>query len=242
MAREIPVQMMSLIAAADLSAAQFKCITIDSNGKAALSGANANAIGVLQNKPTAGQVAGVMVLGETKAIYGAAVTAGNNLMTDASGRLIPATGTNPVVGIALESGTADQIKTVALATRTSSGSNTKSVLSFSVPLAAITATGDVITGYVPGFAGTISKFSSAVTTPTTDTNADISFNLEIGTTNVTGGVLQLTHTDVTPLGNVVNATAITAANAFTASDAISIEATVTQAFTDGQVQFLIVIG
>lgn len=58
--------------------------------------------GILQNKPAAGQAADVGISGISKAVAGAVVTAGNMLMTDTSGRLIVATGTNYRVAQALE--------------------------------------------------------------------------------------------------------------------------------------------
>jgi hypothetical protein len=49
------------------------------------------------------------------------------------------------------------------------------------------------------------------------------FNLEIGTTNVTGGALTLTLASQATIGTVTAATAITGANSFTATDTISLE-------------------
>jgi hypothetical protein len=64
--------------------------------------------GILQNDPTSGFVADVGVFGITKAVAGASITAGNQLMFDSSGRVITYTtpGTNEHVGIALEAATA----------------------------------------------------------------------------------------------------------------------------------------
>lgn len=71
--------------------------------------------GILQNTPKAGEVADVGIMGVTKAVAGAVCTGGNNLMTDTSGRLIPATGTNHRVATAIESAAATGvIFTVAL--------------------------------------------------------------------------------------------------------------------------------
>ena len=57
---------ITLEAAADLSAKQYYFVAVDSNGKAALTGDDGNPIGVLQNKPTAGQAATICVDGVTK--------------------------------------------------------------------------------------------------------------------------------------------------------------------------------
>ncbi len=71
--------------------------------------------GILQNKPLSGQAADVGILGVSKAIAGAVVTGGNFLMTDTSGRLIPVTGTNHRVAVAIEGASATStVFTVAL--------------------------------------------------------------------------------------------------------------------------------
>jgi hypothetical protein len=240
MAHEIIVQNTSLVAAADYSAKQYYAVKVNASGLAELCGAGENALGILQDKPESGDVGCVMVLGESKAIYGATVAAGANLMTDASGRLITATGTNPVIAVAKVGGAVNEIHTVYLVTRTSSGANTKMIVSIPVPLAGL-VTGDIVTTYTPGFAGTIVKISAVVTVATTDVDADATINMEIGTTNLTGGVVTLADSTVTPRGAVIDGTAITAANVFTAVDTISVEAVVTNAFTDGEITLLIVI-
>ena len=59
-------------------------------------------IGILQNKPTAGQNALVMVSGISKAKAGAAVTAGDYVTNSATtGALEPAASADVIVGIAL---------------------------------------------------------------------------------------------------------------------------------------------
>jgi len=240
MAHEIIVQNTSLITAADYSTKQYYAMKVNASGLAEICGAGENALGILQDKPESGEVGCVMVLGESKAIYGATVAAGANLMTDASGRLITATGTNPVIAVAKDGGAVNEIHTIYLVTRTSSGANTKMLFSVPIYLNNL-ATGDVLTTYTPGFAGTIVKVSAAVIEPTTDVDADATINLEIGTTNLTGGVVTLSDANMTPLGTVVDGTAITAANVFTASDTISIETVVTNAFSDGEILLIIVI-
>lgn len=240
MAWEIPIELVSITAGADLSNSQYKAVKIDANGNVVLAGAGENAIGILQNAPEQGKVASVMVLGESKAVYGDTVTAGANLEVDASGRLVPAT-SGAVVAVARESGNADEIHTVLLVTRTSSGVYIKrSVLSIPVKLANL-ATGDIVTQFVPGFSGTIEKVSFVVTDPTTDSDADATINLEIGTTDLTGGVVTLADDNANTLGAVIDGTAITGNNAFGNTDAISVEANVTSAFSDGEGVLLIVI-
>lgn len=77
---------ITLIAAADLSAKQYFMVKVDSAGKAALAGAGDFCIGVLQNKPEAGQPATVRILGKTKVIAGGSLSAGAKLAADANGK------------------------------------------------------------------------------------------------------------------------------------------------------------
>ena len=77
---------VSLVAAADLSAKQYHFVKLDSDGKAAAVTATTDkAIGILQNDPTAGQEAEVLVVGGSKLVCGAAVTEGAIVGTDAAG-------------------------------------------------------------------------------------------------------------------------------------------------------------
>ena len=65
--------------------------------------------GILQNTPVQGDSCDVAIIGETKAVAGAAVTRGDLLMTDTAGRLITATATNHVIGQAKESAAAANV-------------------------------------------------------------------------------------------------------------------------------------
>lgn len=116
-----------------------------------------------------------------------------------------------------------------------------SVIALPVNLASITGAGDVLTTFTPGFAGRIRKIDFAVTVPVTTAAKAASLNAEIGTTNLTGGVVALTSANCTPLGAVVAGSAITAANVFGATDTISIEAASVTAFAEGAGVLLIVL-
>lgn len=125
----------SLVAAADLSAAQFRAVKVNSSGQAALAAAGEFAIGILQNKPTAGQTATVVTVGPvSKAVAGGSITAGALVAADADGKVVAATlgrtntsdagasadaliGSN-VIGVALEGASANDVLAVLL---TSSG-------------------------------------------------------------------------------------------------------------------------
>lgn len=117
----------------------------------------------------------------------------------------------------------------------------RSILTIPVKLAKL-ANGDIVTTFTPGFAGTIEKISFVVTDPATTPDKAATLNLEIGTTDVTGGVLSLTTTACGTLGKVTDATAITGNNAFEDDDTISVEATNVTAFVEGEGALLIVLG
>lgn len=242
MAYEVPLGQITLVAASSLATKQYYFVKIDSNGQAALAGAGESAIGVLQNKPAANEAATVVPLGLTKVVAGGSLTAGNNVAADASGKAVAAAGSAAVLGVALDGASSGDVVTIALYPRVSSGSSHgNSVLSIPVKLATV-ANGDLVTTYVPGFAGKIKKLSAVVTAAVTTAAKGATLNLEIGTTNLTGGVLTLTSANCTPLGAVIDATAITAANSFGASDSISVEAASVTTFVEGEILLLIVLG
>ena len=93
--------------------------------------------------------------------------------------------------------------------------------------------GDFVTNFVPGYAGRIRSLfwvqGAAVTTGSKLSN----INAEIGTTDVTGGVIALTSAACTPLGKYIAGSAVTALNLFDENDTISIEASSTTAFIEG---------
>ena len=115
-----------------------------------------------------------------------------------------------------------------------------SIISIPVTLANITD-GDLVTTFTPGFAGTILRTQFIVTTAVTTGDKAADLNLEIGTTNVTGGVVALTSATATPVGKTIAGTAVTAGAAFTASDTISVEAANTVAFAEGAGVLLITV-
>lgn len=93
-----------------------------------------------------------------------------------------------------------------------------------IQLAAMTTlAADLVTNYTPGFAFKILGIAFATTTISTGAGASQTLNLEIGSTNLTGGVLTLTLAGTDTLGELTSATAITAANTGSAADTISVE-------------------
>ncbi len=112
---------VSLEAAADLSALQYTFVKLDSSGKAAAVAATTDKpIGVLQNDPTSGQEAEVLVLGGSKLVAGGAITEGAAIGTSSAGKgsalTLAGTGaTHFMLGQALtESAAANELITVVV--------------------------------------------------------------------------------------------------------------------------------
>lgn len=78
------------VAAADLSTKQHFAVKIVSGG-INLAGAGEAAIGILQNDPTSGQSAEVMVSGVSYAVAGGTVAKGDLIAADSAGKLVVAT-------------------------------------------------------------------------------------------------------------------------------------------------------
>jgi hypothetical protein len=89
---------INLVAGADLSGSQYRLVAVDNSGKAvAANGATAKVIGVLLNKPGAGQAARVAIAGVTSCVAGAAVNAGDTIVANATGAGIPGNTTGNVI-------------------------------------------------------------------------------------------------------------------------------------------------
>jgi len=112
MAIEIPVLKPGIFtASADLSGKQFYFVKISGAGTVTVCAAATDVpIGVLQNKPTSGQAAEVMMLGITKVSSDAALSRGNLIGTSGDGQAdakTPGTDTTEyVVGQVIEASTA----------------------------------------------------------------------------------------------------------------------------------------
>jgi hypothetical protein len=112
MAYEIPGQLVSFQAAADLSAKQFRAVKIDANGQiAAISAVTDIPIGILQDKPAAqGRAGGVMLDGISKWVGGANLAKGDRVGVDSQGRCVAyVAGTDTtkyIVGTVLEDNSA----------------------------------------------------------------------------------------------------------------------------------------
>jgi hypothetical protein len=102
------VKLVGGVAGADLSAKQYYAVKHSSSGLV-LAGSGEQIAGILQDKPVLGDPAEVAKggCGVSKAVVGAAVLKGAELMSNASGKLVTATSTNRIVAYAMEAGGAD---------------------------------------------------------------------------------------------------------------------------------------
>ena len=82
---------ISRVAGADLSASQYLAVKLNSSGQVVVAGAGEAAIGILQNKPGAGQAATVRVGGASKAKAGGTIAAGADVAANSSGAIVVAT-------------------------------------------------------------------------------------------------------------------------------------------------------
>jgi hypothetical protein len=109
----------------------------------------------------------------------------------------------------------------------------KATLAFPITLVDVTGSADVVTAYPLNFAGRITGFRFVTDHAVTTGGKTVAFNLEVNSTNLTGGIVTLTSATATPKGKIIEATTITANNGFNAGDTLSVEATVTVAFAEG---------
>lgn len=101
----------SFVANSDLSTAQFKLVKLTADNTVDLcSGVTDKPIGVLQNAPTSGQEAQVLISGITKVMAAAALSAGTQFATNASALAAAAVAgtdtTKYIIGTVLEANSA----------------------------------------------------------------------------------------------------------------------------------------
>lgn len=101
----------TFVAGADLSEAQFRFVTAGASG-VTLTGAGEAADGVVINDPADGAAATVVVFGRVIVEAGDGVDAGADITSDATGKVVPATENDIILGKAVEAGVADQLITV----------------------------------------------------------------------------------------------------------------------------------
>ena len=106
------------------------------------------------------------------------------------------------------------------------------------PLVGITAA-DIVTEMRPGIAGYVEHAEFVTTVAATTAAKAATLNLEIDSTNLTGGTIALTSANVTPKGAAVVASAITGNNRLEKTSKLSVEASSVTAFAEGE-GFLVV--
>jgi len=105
----------TFIAGEDLSAAQFKFVTLESDGQVDLAdSAGENCVGVLLNNPPAAGAATVAMTGKVMVTAGGTIAAGAAVATDASGDAVTASTGNIVMGYATEAGVDGQVIAIEL--------------------------------------------------------------------------------------------------------------------------------
>lgn len=115
MAYEIPGFSFPLPSGADFTAgAQFRFCDVSATGKAVNPAAGGSVIGVRQTRPRLNEATTIVHSGVSIVESGAAVTAGDLVATDSTGRVVTAAVGNVTVGRALESSTAAGIQIAVL--------------------------------------------------------------------------------------------------------------------------------
>lgn len=110
---------LSLLAPSDYSANQFLAMDADTTAagvKMVLqTSSGGRCLGILQDKPTSGQVGNIQTNGISKAVCGSAgATAGDDLMVDTAGKFTTATSGKRKVGIALATAVSGDVFPVLL--------------------------------------------------------------------------------------------------------------------------------
>lgn len=214
---------------------QYLFAKLNTSGQVVLAGAKEDVIGITREAVTSGKSVALAITGIAFVYYGGSVTAGDKIQSDSAGKAVTATDSQNIVGYALESGSASELHAILLISRNTANGYT--FIDIPVTLSAADNV-EIMTDYIPGFAGSIEKISFITTTATTDTTGHTAvFTVEIETTATTGGVLTIdddtASLDPDTVGKVIEGTAITAANTFTATQKISIIAADVTPFSDG---------
>lgn len=112
--------------------------------------------------------------------------------------------------------------------------NDVEVLSFPIDLVAITGNIDVVTDFRPGVDGVIESVSFVVAAPVTTAARLATLTCAIDGVVTTGGAVALTSANATPLGKVIEGSAVTAANKLTSGSRLGVKATGVTAFSEGR--------
>ena len=105
----------TFVAGEDLSAAQFKFVTLEAGNVVDLAdSAGENCVGVLLVEGAATRAVTVVMTGSVMVEAGGTVTAGAAVATDATGRAVDATAGDIIMGYAREAGVAAQVIEIEL--------------------------------------------------------------------------------------------------------------------------------
>jgi hypothetical protein len=105
----------TFVAGESLAAAQFKFVTLESDGQVDLAdSAGENCVGILLNSPAAGAAATVALTGKVMVTAGGTIAAGAAVATDAAGDAVTAASTNIIMGYALEAAVDGQVMAIEL--------------------------------------------------------------------------------------------------------------------------------
>ena len=105
----------TFVAGESLAAAQFKFVTLESDGQVDLAdSAGENCVGILLNSPAAGAAATVALTGKVMVTAGGTIAAGAAVATDAAGDAVTAASTNIIMGYALEAAVDGQVMAMEL--------------------------------------------------------------------------------------------------------------------------------
>jgi hypothetical protein len=119
MSTEQGLRVVSIVAGADLSAAQYLAVAIatDNSGVKSVSSDGGRVDGFLQNAPASGQPASVAIGGITKAIVGAGgvATAGLALKSGNDGKVVASGSGKYTCGISLDAGVSGDVIRVLIA-------------------------------------------------------------------------------------------------------------------------------
>ena len=94
-------------------------------------------------------------------------------------------------------------------------------------------TNGITIGFVPGFNGRLISYSFIAVLPASTATKDATLTAKVGTVAMTGGVLSLLTAGSDAAGETTDATAITALNAFTATQALNFTVAVSAVFIEG---------
>jgi len=101
------------------------------------------------------------------------------------------------------------------------------------------ADGDIVTDLPFDFVGEIVSVNAFAKVAVSTGSKLSTLHLEIGATPLTGGAVALTSAGLDTLGKVVAGTAVSAANAFAATDTLSVVAASTTTFIEGEIVLVI---